>query len=118
MRIFHIFTTIFIFSILFSINSSVYAETDANKYILENEALAKEMRQTRTMQCTSAFGNLKFCQCLDEKLPLMVDFYMYIYDVTQNKEDLIARTPLKSKMYDEHKLIDVIFNTRDFCVNQ
>ena len=109
-------------SVIFSITTLAFsgivlAEEDLPADLKENEAILKSLSQKRMVECQSAFGDTNFCQCLNKNLPLKVDFSTYVQDIIQPKEELISKTALKSKVYDEHKLINIIFATRDYCVS-
>lgn len=67
----------------------------------------------RDLNCQFAFGNQKFCECLNHKLPMIVDFYQYIGIITSDKMVLLSKLNEKDK-----KIVNMVFEARDVCASE
>jgi hypothetical protein len=77
------------------------------------EASLDAMIRVRKLKCLKAFGNEAFCECLNKKLAVGLDFDGYIMAVTRTKEELKYNTLSK----DDKALVDSAGNTRTLCAN-
>jgi hypothetical protein len=116
-----------IFSFIFAIKP-IYANTQPQTLgqIQEQEASeALQNQETKSLEefgniidkrksdCLKALGNDKFCDCLNDKLPIMASFLFYVETVISSKgeiNDAIRQTP------DLAKVIDKIISVRNECV--
>jgi hypothetical protein len=83
---------------------------------LKRDAFANvdAMVADKKAQCLSAVGNKAMCECLSVKLPVIVNFVVYVATVAKRKDELKYDT-LKPE---EQQLIDTIRRARDQCVPQ
>jgi hypothetical protein len=64
--------------------------------------------------CLKAFGDPVFCKCLEERIPIVIDFARYVKIVTSTKTDL----QYDQADADTKKLIDLTLSVREACVSE
>jgi hypothetical protein len=67
--------------------------------------------RTRKLKCLKAFGNEAFCECLNTKLAVGLDFDGYITVITRTKDELKYDTFTK----EDKALVDSAISTRNAC---
>lgn len=72
------------------------------------------MTKKRLNNCLKAFGDDKFCGCLNDNLPVGVDFQLYIASTIFSKDEL----KYKSLSETDKTLIDNAVKIRNLCVNK
>jgi len=77
----------------------------------EAEASLDAMTRTRKLQCLKALGSEAFCECLNEKLAVGLDFSGYIAVIIRTKDELKYNTLSK----EDKGLVDSAINTRNAC---
>jgi hypothetical protein len=70
------------------------------------------MTRERKFKCLKAFGSESFCECLNQKLAVGLDFDAYIAVVTRTKTELKYDTFSK----EDKALVDSAIRTRSACV--
>lgn len=64
----------------------------------------------RSADCMAAFGNERFCSCLNTNVHFLVDFETYVRVVTSDTR------PVPAPKTEEERLINTIFRAREVCV--
>jgi hypothetical protein len=77
----------------------------------EAEVSLDAMTRTRKLQCLKALGSEAFCECLNEKLAVGLDFSGYIGVIIRTKDELKYSTLSK----EDRGLVDSAINTRNAC---
>jgi hypothetical protein len=75
-------------------------------------ALTDKMGKEKRHQCMTAVANEPFCECLGEKLPVVINFLGYVHIVTQTKEELKYNT----LSAEDKRVVDNTRNARDQCL--
>lgn len=75
---------------------------------------SKDRSDARLTQCLKAFGHLKFCECIKEKLPVYQSFDSYFFIITTPKDEL----NYENLDGDDKGLLDNTHKTRDICVKE
>lgn len=66
----------------------------------------------RQLTCLKALGSVKFCTCLNNTLPIAVNFPAYVKILTSTKEEIGYETGSDS----EKKVVDLTLAARETCV--
>lgn len=90
------------------------AQTEKNDIKIEalKNSLDQYARQ-RDLDCQFAFGHQKFCDCLNHRLPIAVNFSQYIAIITSDKIKLVSQLNEEDK-----KIVNMVFDARDVCVSK
>jgi hypothetical protein len=54
------------------------------------ESLINKIAKERRLQCMAAIANEPICECLGQKLPMVINFVQYVAIVTQTRDELNA----------------------------
>ena len=81
---------------------------------LAEDAMVKSKNRSdvRLVQCLKAFGHVKFCECIKEKLPVYQSFDSYFFIITTDKDEL----NYENLDGDDKELLDNTHKVRDVCV--
>jgi hypothetical protein len=77
----------------------------------EAEVSLDAMTRTRKLQCLKAVGSESFCECLNEKLAVGLDFSDYVSVIIRTKDELKYSTLSK----EDKGLVDSAINARNAC---
>lgn len=76
------------------------------------EKAADRLTREKYIHCVKAFGSHKFCECLSNKLPMIVSFGKYVQIITATRDELGY-----SKLDQESKrMVDTTLEARESCV--
>ena len=78
------------------------------------QLMAKSFARKRKNNCLKAFGNEQFCNCLNGKLPMAIDFIEYIQLITSTKDKM----GYKSLSTKDKEIVDKVLKVRDQCVEK
>ena len=56
------------------------------------ESLINTMAKEKRLQCMAAIANEPICECLGQKLPMVINFVQYVAIVTQTRDELKYNT--------------------------
>ena len=76
------------------------------------QVLADELVATKKNQCMKAFGNMQFCDCIVDKIPMSIDIVQYVSIVSGTKVDF----KYNSMSAEDKKVFDKTRQARDACV--
>lgn len=91
-----------------SLNALREAKGSIEKLLHETNLMTERKRNN----CVIAFGDTKFCDCLSQKLPVVVSFQEYSIIITSSKKEINYEGTSK----ENRKVIDKVYNVREICV--
>ena len=91
-------------------------ELESERRLLQSlddlEKAADRLAREKYIHCLKAFGSHKFCECLSNKLPVIVSFGRYVQIITATRDELGY-----SKLDQESKrMVDTAVGARESCV--
>lgn len=72
------------------------------------------LARKRKNNCLKAFGNEQFCNCLNDNLPMAINFVGYIQLITSTKDEI----GYKSLLTEDKEFVDKVIRARDQCVDK
>lgn len=93
------------------LNAAINEQEKSTMELKKFQMSVIQFGRQRKLDCEFAFGNEKFCACLNEKLPIIVNFEQYVGVITVNKNELLKLATEKGK-----DTINLVFAARDKCV--
>jgi hypothetical protein len=76
------------------------------------ESLINKIAKERRLQCMAAIANEPVCECLGQKLPVVINFVQYVAIVTQTRDELKYNT----LSAEDKQIVDNTRNARDQCL--
>ena len=76
------------------------------------QAISDKLEIKKKNQCMKAFGNMQFCDCIVDKIPISIDFVQYVAIVSGTKDDF----KYDSMSAEDKKVFDSTRQAGDACV--
>ena len=94
------------------LEGSAAAGADFDIKLKKLMAMLDQFSNKRKLDCEFSFGHEKFCTCLNEKLPISIDFIQYVNVMISDKNKLLKKLGSKDK-----EIVILTYQARDACAS-